>query len=169
MSVGREGESDRVGSSPCTKPLAVEGYLSQQMPGRDRCFSSSMRQIPRARSILYLYSCLFIPGLGASQLHANTTGGPSPRCAFVAPVRGTGLPRGNGAAWSGIWASGSAHRKRCRRGRLPVWDRVWLLLCGWWFHSDAPIPAWVREESVYSSPRIINSPEDDTRINNHNN
>lgn len=34
-----------------------------------------MRQIPRARFILYLYSYLFIPmQLGTSQLHTNTEG-----------------------------------------------------------------------------------------------
>lgn len=68
-------EGDRVGYSPCSKPLAVEQYLLQQMPERGRCFSSSMRQIPRARFILYLYSCLFMPvQLGASQLHTNAVG-----------------------------------------------------------------------------------------------
>ncbi len=71
----RVSEADRVGYSPCSKPLAVEGYLLQQMPERGRCFSSSMRQIPRARFILYLFSYLFIPApLGASQLHTNTMG-----------------------------------------------------------------------------------------------
>lgn len=53
--VGRASAADRVGYSPCSKPLAVEGYLLQQMPERDRCFSSSMRQIPGARFILYLF------------------------------------------------------------------------------------------------------------------
>ncbi len=73
--VERVSEADRVGYSPCSKPLAVEGYLLQQMPERGRCFSSSMRQIPRARFILYLYNYLFIPvQLGASQLHTNTMG-----------------------------------------------------------------------------------------------
>lgn len=38
------------------------------MPERGRCFSSSMRQIPRARWILYLYSRVFIPvPLGCTQ------------------------------------------------------------------------------------------------------
>lgn len=127
-------EADRVGYSPCSKPLAVEGYLSQQMPERGRCFSSSMRQIPRARFILYLFSYLFIPvQLGASQLHTNTMGQHLPPCAFVWSLcllscvggggagageqtegegrGGTGHQCGNAAVWSRIWASGSQHRK----------------------------------------------------------
>ena len=75
--VERVSEADRVGYSPCSKPLAVEGYLLQQMPERGRCFSSSMRQIPRARFILYLYSCLFIPSaawcLPAAHKYYRTT------------------------------------------------------------------------------------------------
>ena len=86
--VDRVSEADRAGYLPCSKPLAVEGYLSQQMPERGRCFSSSTRQIPRARFILYLFSYLFIPvQLGASQTHTNTTGQCVPPCAFVSRRR----------------------------------------------------------------------------------
>lgn len=82
--VERVRGADRVGYSPCSKPLAVEGYLSQQMPERGRCFSSSMRQIPRARAIIYLLSSLFLPvQLGVSQLQTNTPGQHSPLCALV--------------------------------------------------------------------------------------
>lgn len=86
--VERVSGADRVGYSPCSKPLAVEGYLSQQMPERGRCFSSSMRQIPRARFILYLFSSLFIPvQLGVSQLHTDTLGQHLPCSAVVVLVR----------------------------------------------------------------------------------
>lgn len=86
--VERVHEADRVGYSPCSKPLAVKGYLSQQMPERGRCFSSSMRQIPGARFILYLFSYLFIPErLGASPLHTNTIGQHLPLCACDVVVR----------------------------------------------------------------------------------
>lgn len=62
----------RVGYSPGSKPLVTQRYLLEQTPGKGRCFSSSMRQIPRARFILYLYSCLFIPVQpGASQMHTK--------------------------------------------------------------------------------------------------
>lgn len=96
MSVGRTSEADRVGYSPFSKPLAVEGYLLQQMPERGRCFSSSMRQIPRLGFILYLYSYLFIPAqLGASQRNAYTMG-PTRVTMCICAVEATLLWEGEG-------------------------------------------------------------------------
>lgn len=151
--VDRVSEADRVGYSPCSKPLAVEGYLSQQMPERGRCFSSSMRQIPRARFILYLFSYLFIPvQLGASQLHTNTMGQHLPPCAFVFAVCwwcGRRWERGQGISVEMVQCDPESERvahntgRQCsllcgrarektmrtwRGGCLPLWDCMWILM-----------------------------------------
>lgn len=142
-------EADRVGYSPCSKPLAVEGYLLQQMPERGRCFSSSMRQIPRARFILYLYSYLFIPvQLGASQLHTNTMGQHLPLCgicvvavALLREGQGNNMevvqcdPKSEQVAqhtgrhcFAAMWESERKTVRTCKGGCLPLWDSMWILL-----------------------------------------
>lgn len=110
--VERVSGADRVGYSPCSKPLVVEGYLSQQMPERGRCFSSSMRQIPRARVIHYLFISLFIPvQLGVSQLHTNTLGQHLPLCALVlwCSAHETWYQHESSAQWTKIRARGVCH------------------------------------------------------------
>lgn len=160
MSVGRTNEADRVGYSPFSKPLAVEGYLLQQMPERGRCFSSSMRQIPRVRFILYLYSYLFIPAqLGASQRNTYTMGPTRVTmciCAVEAMLlwEGEGLDKGMVSIIHNLSKRpstqgdivcnfvGKQEKKKtllrtCRGGCLPLWDCMQILQSWKYFNSEA--------------------------------
>lgn len=94
-------EAYRVGYSSCSKPVAVGGYLLQQMPERGRCFSSSMRQIPQAKaySLYFFFSYLFTTEKhGPSQLYRNTLGQLfATMRVCVAAWKRTGRQPGNGA------------------------------------------------------------------------